>query len=155
MADYRQYFAHLQAEYLRLRTRKQSFGFLSRSDTIRTVQSQKQAIKKTRICTIPAAKTKALISCAVTAQLIFVFAFSYACCWFSHAAAQLRMILAFSCGGNVRSLSKMSRLMRKLAFCVCENKDADHLISAFVFARRIVQSLFFLNPTFQASSLLL
>ena len=52
--------------------------------------------------------------------------------------------------------------MRKLAFCICENKDADQLrvvtaklISTFVFATPIVQSLFFLNPKFQASSHLL
>ena len=30
------------------------------------------------------AKTKALISCAVTAQLICAFVFAYANCWFSH-----------------------------------------------------------------------
>ena len=35
------------------------------------------------------AKTKALISCAVTAQLICVFVFAYANCWFSHAKAHL------------------------------------------------------------------
>ena len=51
--------------------------------------------------------------------------------------------------------------MRKPDFCKCENKDADQLrgnrevISAFVFATRIVQSLYFLNPKFQASSYLL
>ena len=49
--------------------------------------------------------------------------------------------------------------MRKPAFCICENKDADQLrgklINAFVFATRIVQSLYFLNPKFQASSHLL
>ena len=50
---------------------------------------------------------------------------------------------------------KMSLVMRKPAFCICENKDADQLISAFVFATRIVQSLFYLNPKFQASSHLL
>ena len=32
-------------------------------------------------------KTKALISCAETAQLISVFVFAYANCWFSHAKA--------------------------------------------------------------------
>ena len=49
--------------------------------------------------------------------------------------------------------------MRKPALCICENKDADQLrgklISAFVFATWIVQSLYFLNPKFQASSHLL
>ena len=58
----------------------------------------------------------------------------------------------------------VSRVMRKPAFCKCENKDADQLcgyavtvklISAFVFAIRIVQSLFYLNLKFQASSHLL
>ena len=55
----------------------------------------------------------------------------------------------------------MSRVIKKPAFCICENKDADQLavkaklISAFVFATRIVQSLYFLNPKFQVSSHLL
>ena len=48
--------------------------------------------------------------------------------------------------------------MRKPAFCICENKDADQLcgnaqlISVFVFATYIVESLYFLNAKFQASS---
>ena len=44
--------------------------------------------------------------------------------------------------------------MRKLAFCICENKDAvtAQLISAFVFAIRIVKSLYYLKLKFQASS---
>ena len=50
----------------------------------------------------------------------------------------------------------MSRVMRKLAFCICENKDADQLrgklVSDFVFATQIVQSLYFLNPNIQVSS---
>ena len=45
--------------------------------------------------------------------------------------------------------------MRKRAFCICENKDADQLCGAFVFATRIVQSLYILNTKFQASSHLL
>ena len=51
--------------------------------------------------------------------------------------------------------------MRKPALCICENNDADQLrgtaklISAFVFATRIVQSLYFLNTKLQASSYLL
>ena len=48
--------------------------------------------------------------------------------------------------------------MRKPAFCICENKDADQLRklrSAFVFATWIVWSLFYLNPKFQFSSHLL
>ena len=56
----------------------------------------------------------------------------------------------------------MSRTMRKPAFLHMRkqrNREADQrlrvtakLISAFVFATRIVQSLYFLNPKFQASS---
>ena len=49
--------------------------------------------------------------------------------------------------------------MGKSTICIGENKDADQLrgvtaklISAFVFAIRIVQFLFYLNPKFQASS---
>ena len=44
--------------------------------------------------------------------------------------------------------------MRKPAFCLCENKDADQL-RAFVFTIRIVQFLYSLDPQFQASSRLL
>ena len=42
-----------------------------------------------RKCTIRVAKTKALISFAVTAKLICVLVFAYAVCWFSHEAAQM------------------------------------------------------------------
>ena len=52
--------------------------------------------------------------------------------------------------------------MRKPDFSICGNKDTDQLrsntaqlISAFVFAIWIVQSLYFLNPEFQDSSHLL
>ena len=47
-----------------------------------------------------------------------------------------------------------SHVTRKLAYCICENKAADKLC-AFVFATQIIQSLFCLNPKFQASSYLL
>ena len=51
--------------------------------------------------------------------------------------------------------------MGKPTICLGENKGADQLrstaklISAFVFATRIVQFLFYLNPKFQASSFFL
>ena len=38
------------------------------------------------------AKTKALISFAVTAKQICVFVFAYADCWFSHATAHITYI---------------------------------------------------------------
>ena len=40
-------------------------------------------------CTFRVAKTKALISFAVTAKLICAFVFPHADCWFSHDAAHL------------------------------------------------------------------
>ena len=43
----------------------------------------------------------------------------------------------------------MGLVVRKPAFCICENKDA------FVFAIRIVQTLYYLNPKFQVTSRLL
>ena len=52
--------------------------------------------------------------------------------------------------------------MRQPTICICENKGVDQLrgftaqlISAIVFATQIEQSLYFLNPKFQASSHLL
>ena len=42
-----------------------------------------------RSCTIRVAKTKVLISFAVTAKLICTFVFAYADCWFSHAATHI------------------------------------------------------------------
>ena len=77
--------------------RKPTFWFLTRSDTNRAVQSLKMArglkfpIKKVEgnVGNICVAKTKALISFAVTAKLICVFVFAYAKCWFSHDAAQM------------------------------------------------------------------
>ena len=54
-----------------------------------------------------------------------------------------------------RARNHMSRVVRKPVLYICENKDADKLrISAFVFATRIVKSLYFLNPKFQAFSYL-
>ena len=46
--------------------------------------------RKKRNCTIRVAKTKALISFAVTAKLICAFVFAYADCWFSHGAANIK-----------------------------------------------------------------
>ena len=57
--------------------------------------------------------------------------------------------------------TKMSRIMIKSAFCICENKGADQLHGNraadhhLVFTTQIVQSLFFLNLKFQASNHLL
>ena len=52
-------------------------------------------LRKKRNCTIRVAKTKALISCAFTAQLIFAFVFAYAKILFSHDAAHI-MLTSYS-----------------------------------------------------------
>ena len=68
------------------------------SDTNPAVQPQKMArgleflipvyiCSMYTYCTIYVAQTKALISCAVTVQLICAFVFAYAKRWFSHDAA--------------------------------------------------------------------
>ena len=55
----------------------------------------------------------------------------------------------------------MSRIIRKQMFCICENKNADQLCGnretdqRLCFCNQIVQSLYVLNPKFQASSHLL
>ena len=62
---------------------------------------------------------------------------------------------------SINSILNLSLVMRKPVFCICENKDADQLRGnseadqLFVFATWIVQSLFYLNPKFQASGYLL
>ena len=48
---------------------------------------------KWRDCTIYVAKTKALLSCSGTAQLIWAFVFAYAKSRFSHDTAQLTPML--------------------------------------------------------------
>ena len=56
----------------------------------RRLEAGNFGFRKKRNCTIRVTKTKALICFAVTAKLICAFVFSYADCWFSHAAAQLK-----------------------------------------------------------------
>ena len=71
--------------------RKPTFWFPTWSDTNWAVQLQKMArgLKfRMRDHTINVAKTKALISFAVTAKLICIFVFAFAKRWFSHEAAQ-------------------------------------------------------------------
>ena len=56
---------------------------------------------------------------------------------------------------------KLSLVMRKPDFCICENKDADQLRGNreadqhLCFRYTLVQSIYYLNPKFQASSHLL
>ena len=76
----------------------------------------------------------------------------------------LKVVKMFLLTPRIYYTTHLSRLMGKPTICICENKDADQLcgyisfavtaklISAFVFATRIVQFHFYLNPKFQASS---
>ena len=73
-----------------------------------------------------------------------------------HPSKQLRLL----CRG--RHTYQLSRNVRKPDICICKKTKMQisfavtaKLISAFVFATRIVQSLDFLNPKFQAASYLL
>ena len=67
------------------------------------------------------------------------------------------------CMAHVKCLQhlEMSRVLRKPAFCICENKDADQLRGnreadqRLGFAIRIVQFLFYLKPKFNSCSHLL
>ena len=71
-------FEHLPYATLR---QNLSSGYLTRFDTNWPVQIQKMArglkFRKKRDCTIYVAKTMALISCSITAQLICAFVFAY------------------------------------------------------------------------------
>ena len=53
-------------------------GFPNRSDTNQRLEAGNFGLRKKRDCTIYVAKTKVLISCAATAQLICAFVFAYA-----------------------------------------------------------------------------
>ena len=72
---------------------------------------------KKRDCTIYVAKTKALISFAVTAKLICVFVFAYAKCRFSHDAA------------HICRYKHLDLESRDITFYVENNKDTDQTVT--------------------------
>ena len=126
-----------------------SLGFPTRSDTNRDKQPRKMArcwnfrIKKVEVLHFLCSEKKGV----VITHLICIFLFAYAKIRFSHDADQ---------SYNSFDVNDMSLVMRKPAFRICENKAADQLItayqhkliSAFVFATRIVQSFYFLYSKF-------
>ena len=72
---YKSYYCPYVSQY----ARKPVFGVSDQLRHNRSVQSQKKDFQfMNRNCTIHVAKTKVLISCAVTAQLICVFVFAKA-----------------------------------------------------------------------------
>ena len=64
------------------------------------------------------AKTKALISCAVTAQLICVFVFAYANCWFSHAQIHIHGAVQDSDHRFKGILCSMIYIVKVLKLCL-------------------------------------
>ena len=77
-------------------------------------------------------------------------------CWFSQGVSSGSNQLLKVKGKAMTTRPADEPPREKTGFCICENKDEDQiltakLISAFVFATRIAESLFFLNPKFQAS----
>ena len=76
--------------------RKPTIWVSDRSDTKTSLYSLRKhgeawnfGFKKKRDCTVRVAKTKALISFAVTTKLVCAFVFAYADYWFSDATAHL------------------------------------------------------------------
>ena len=63
------------------------------------------------------AKTKALISCAVTAQLICIFDFAKAKIQFSRDMPNIRKLIVYV---NLKTMLQMSREARKAVFGVSE-----------------------------------
>ena len=78
-------------------------------------------------------------------------------------SVQYDYIISTLRGDNSNSLCvhKLSHVMRKPAFYICQNKGADQLWGyraahqRLVFTTKVVQLLYFLSPKFQASSHLL
>ena len=82
--------------------KKPIMWILTRSDKNQALQPLEMArglkfcTKEVEILYYPVAKTKALISFAVTAKLICVFVLAYAKRWFSHDVAHIN-VLGFVC----------------------------------------------------------
>ena len=82
------------------------------------------------VCTIYVAKTKALISCTVTTQLICVFVFTYAKIRFSHDTVK---IIFFSFPGPQHLLNEFNSFVHDTHTQYYESTISKHifLISAF------------------------
>ena len=78
--------SHEKASNLCLRPGLTQTGLYSHR---KRLEAKDFGFKKKRDCTLRVAKTKALISFAVTVKLVCAFVFAYANCWFSDAAAHM------------------------------------------------------------------
>ena len=90
---------NFQRKYEPLREKTNNLGFrpsLTQTGLFshrRWLEAGNFGFRKYSNCTICVAKTKALISLAVTAKLISAFVFAYADCWFSDAEAHMMIII--------------------------------------------------------------
>ena len=75
------------------------------------------------------AKTKALISFAVTAKLICVFVFAYAQCWFSHDPAHFRLIEDKPAGSHTVEVSVVEIYNNDIRDLLSGDPNAKHEIS--------------------------
>ena len=112
----------------------QSSGFPTRSDSNRPVQPQKMTrslkfrYEEWGLCN-PCCKTKALISCAITAQLICAFVFTLAKLWFSYDVAHMQ-------------LSKL-----KMAVFLINNKASLEQFKCNLFSKFFICSPFYIYLT--------
>ena len=109
--------------------RKPTFWFPTWSDINQAVQLQKMArglnfgFRKSRECTIYVAKTKALISFAVTAKLICVFVFAYAKRWFSIGAAHICFASMYFQDMQVNCLAVINDTVGALMSCAHQDRE--------------------------------
>ena len=91
----------------------------------RWLEAWNYGFRKKRDCTIHVAKTKALISCAVTAQLICAFVFAYAKNRFSHYKAHMlnftEIYIAYSENKGADQLHGYREADLHLSFRICKN----------------------------------
>ena len=92
--------------------------------------------------------------------LIRVYTVCYSICIFRkhYLMGQYKLSICKASSSNIKVLCHLSLVVRKPVFAYAKTKTqisfavTAKLISAFVFATQIVQSLYYLNPKFQASS---
>ena len=94
--------------------RKPTMWFPNRSDTNRAVQAQAGNFgsRKKRHCIIRVAKSKALISFAVTAKLICAFVFACADCLFSDALAHIEANMSASRDNRILYVNHRSNIIK-------------------------------------------
>ena len=82
----------------------------------RWLEDRNFGFRKERNCTIHVAKTKVLISFAVTAKLICTFGFAYAYCWFSPETAPIQNTILIT-GSNLISRTIAATVIKMHDLC--------------------------------------